>query len=284
MTITDRELRGRVSQDLGREFRARLKGDSMLVLFGHSALIVLVVALTWRDELGVRLASWAIVVLLTTVARVVTLRRAARQDIEDRSALAGARAGAALQALAWGLGAALLMPSMPLPDMAIVLVVLAGIGAGSLATLAPDAPSLYWFLGALGGALPFGILASAVDRPHIVVAGIVVVFTVVLLALYRRAHAALAKQLETSILLAVSQEDQARLIVELRDALGHVTTLSGLLPICSNCKKIRDDAGYWQSVEHYVSAHSDATFSHGVCPDCFPKLFGGIPHPDEERA
>jgi len=56
---------------------------------------------------------------------------------------------------------------------------------------------------------------------------------------------------------------------ELRDTLAQVKQLSGLLPICSYCKKIRDDKNYWQQVESYVSDHTDAKFSHGVCPECY---------------
>ena len=60
---------------------------------------------------------------------------------------------------------------------------------------------------------------------------------------------------------------------ELRDALAQVKTLTGLLPICANCKKIRDDNGYWSSVEKYVSDHSEAEFTHGICPECLEKLY-----------
>ena len=58
------------------------------------------------------------------------------------------------------------------------------------------------------------------------------------------------------------------LVVELQHALAEVKTLKGLLPICSSCKKVRDDHGYWQQVEVYVMEHSQAAFSHGICPDC----------------
>ena len=61
---------------------------------------------------------------------------------------------------------------------------------------------------------------------------------------------------------------------ELRDALAHVKRLQGLLPICASCKKIRNDDGYWQQIELYVSNHSDAKFSHGICPECMIKLYG----------
>jgi len=56
---------------------------------------------------------------------------------------------------------------------------------------------------------------------------------------------------------------------ELREALAHVKTLSGLLPICMYCKKIRDDHGYWERIESYIATHTDAFFSHGLCPECF---------------
>ncbi|MCD4848277.1 MAG: tetratricopeptide repeat protein, partial [Candidatus Aegiribacteria sp.] len=66
----------------------------------------------------------------------------------------------------------------------------------------------------------------------------------------------------------------SRINNQLRDALVHVKKLQGLLPICANCKKVRDDDGYWQQIESYVSDHSDATFSHGICPECMIKLYG----------
>jgi len=63
---------------------------------------------------------------------------------------------------------------------------------------------------------------------------------------------------------------------ELQAALAEVKTLSGLLPICFNCKKVRDDAGYWQQIETYISARSDARFSHGLCADCAQELYPDI--------
>lgn len=60
---------------------------------------------------------------------------------------------------------------------------------------------------------------------------------------------------------------------ELEEALAKVKTLSGLIPICANCKKIRDDDGYWHQVEVYVRDHSEAEFSHGICPECAKKLY-----------
>lgn len=69
------------------------------------------------------------------------------------------------------------------------------------------------------------------------------------------------------------ENERERLIHELQEALAEVKTLSGLLPICSSCKKIRDDKGYWNQLESYISKHSEAEFSHGICPECAKKLY-----------
>ena len=66
---------------------------------------------------------------------------------------------------------------------------------------------------------------------------------------------------------------------ELSAALEHVKTLSGMLPICSGCKKIRDDKNYWHQVENYISDHTDAVFTHSYCPSCARKYFPDFPPP-----
>jgi PAS domain S-box-containing protein len=77
-----------------------------------------------------------------------------------------------------------------------------------------------------------------------------------------------------------AEEEQERLIQKLRQALAEVQTLSGLLPICASCKKIRDDQGYWQQIEEYIQEHSNAEFSHSVCPDCAKKLYPEVWGPE----
>jgi DNA-binding response OmpR family regulator len=64
--------------------------------------------------------------------------------------------------------------------------------------------------------------------------------------------------------------------LSLRKALAQVKKLSGFLPICASCKKIRDDKGYWQQIEAYIHDHSEAEFSHGICPECAEKLYGDL--------
>ena len=73
------------------------------------------------------------------------------------------------------------------------------------------------------------------------------------------------------------EKERENLIAELQDAVAKIKTLSGLLPICSNCKKIRDDKGYWKQIEFYIREHSEAEFTHSMCPECaknfYPELF-----------
>ena len=70
-----------------------------------------------------------------------------------------------------------------------------------------------------------------------------------------------------------TEAERDRLIHDLQDALANVKSLSGLLPICAGCKKIRDDKGYWSQVESYIQKHSEVRFSHGMCPDCLKKWY-----------
>lgn len=73
--------------------------------------------------------------------------------------------------------------------------------------------------------------------------------------------------------LSVMNEEKEHLIAELTQAMEQIRTLDELLPICSNCKKIRDDQGYWQSVDRYITEHTATKFSHGICPECIDKLY-----------
>lgn len=71
----------------------------------------------------------------------------------------------------------------------------------------------------------------------------------------------------------LAEIEKEKLIYDLKDALNKVKTLSGMLPICASCKKIRDDKGYWREIEAYLSNRTDAEFSHGICPECAARLY-----------
>jgi hypothetical protein len=95
-----------------------------------------------------------------------------------------------------------------------------------------------------------------------------------LLVRWRLAALARAKAELEALVVRRTDELSAR-NKELSGALGRVRQLSGLLPICSCCKKIRDDRGYWTQLEQYFSDHSDVGFSHGICPECVGTMFPG---------
>ena len=73
-----------------------------------------------------------------------------------------------------------------------------------------------------------------------------------------------------------TDKEKSAAIIELQKALDEVKILSGFLPICASCKNIRDDKGYWNQIEAYISEHSEAEFSHGICPGCAKKLYPEI--------
>lgn len=70
--------------------------------------------------------------------------------------------------------------------------------------------------------------------------------------------------------------ERERLVAELTEALGKIKTLSGLIPICAACKSIRNDAGFWETIEAYLSEHTDVEMTHGICPKCVPRYFPGV--------
>jgi hypothetical protein len=71
------------------------------------------------------------------------------------------------------------------------------------------------------------------------------------------------------------EEEREKMLSELQESISRIKILSGMLPICASCKKIRDDKGYWNMLEVYIRDHSEAEFSHSLCPDCVRKLYPG---------
>jgi DNA-binding response OmpR family regulator len=82
----------------------------------------------------------------------------------------------------------------------------------------------------------------------------------------------LRARVQVGVRMVELQQSLADRVKALEEALARVKQLQGLLPICSYCKKIRDDQNYWQQVESYIAEHSQAQFSHSICPDCYERL------------
>jgi len=86
-------------------------------------------------------------------------------------------------------------------------------------------------------------------------------------------------RVKTQLDLKRQKELLVQRTLELEEALAKVRVMSGIIPICASCKKIRDDRGYWNQVEMFIRDHSDAMFSHGTCPECVENLYGGFDEP-----
>lgn len=93
----------------------------------------------------------------------------------------------------------------------------------------------------------------------------------------------LKARVNAMVRILLAERDRDRLIVELREALSEVKKLSGLLPICSHCKKIRDDKGYWNQIESYIQKHSEVEFSHSICQECAKKYYPDMDLYDEDK-
>lgn len=109
------------------------------------------------------------------------------------------------------------------------------------------------------------------QRADIIKWALIVISPVILIALFFGLYnSRLIKEVKER---KKAEAEKVEVIVELQEALKEVRQLSGLLPICANCKSIRDDKGYWKEVEHYLGEHSEVEFSHSLCPDCIKKLY-----------
>jgi hypothetical protein len=80
-----------------------------------------------------------------------------------------------------------------------------------------------------------------------------------------------------------AEADRDKFVLKLQETLDRVKTLSGLLPICAHCKNIRNDKGYWSQIETYIKDHSEAEFSHGICPECAKKYYSDFDFNDNSE-
>src|SRR5437667_3379113 len=207
----------RIRADLARLLQDRLVRESRLGVWVHPILIAVIVALAWPDAPHDLLLGWGGAVVLTALLRGVWLFICSRRRLTERAVRTGVRVTVTLLAIAWGVGGALVLPLVPFETTALILVVLAGIIASSLTTLAADPLSLRGFLA--GIALPvFASLATS-GRSHDLAAAIVVaLFTLGMAIVARRAHLTLVDHLQVTARLAVSEEAAKRAEAVMREA------------------------------------------------------------------
>jgi signal transduction histidine kinase/DNA-binding response OmpR family regulator len=208
----------RVRSDLARLLQTRLLRESGLILLGHPLLIAVVAFVAWPDVAHGAMRAWVAAVVGATTLRGAWLQLVKRRPLSDQDIRHGVRITVVALGLAWGVGAALILPDVPFTTAAVVLVVLAGLIATSLTTLAADPLSFRGFLAAIS--LPVLVSLGTVprDREHLAAVGIVALYTLAMVVVARRAHATLVEHLRITARLALSEEEAKRAEGVMRDA------------------------------------------------------------------
>src|SRR5213596_586836 len=207
----------RIRADLARLLQERLVRESRLGVWVHPVLIVVIVALAWPDAPHDLLLGWAGAVVFTALLRGAWLFICSHRPLTERAVRNGVRATVTLLAITWGVGGALVLPIVPFETTALLLVVLAGLIASALTTLAADPLSVRGFLA--GIALPVFVALATSDQSHHLAAAIVVaVFTLGMAIVARRAHLTLVDHLQVTARLAVSEEAAKRAEGVMREA------------------------------------------------------------------
>src|SRR5881397_1191973 len=204
----------RIRADLARLLQERLLRESTLGVWVHPILIAVVVALAWPDAPHDLLLGWAGAVVFTALLRAAWIYVSSSRPLTERAVRTGVRATVTLLAITWGVGGALVVP---FETTALILVILAGLIASALTTLAADPLSIRGFLA--GIALPVFVSLATSDQPHHQAAAIVVaVFTLGMAVVARRAHLTLVDHLQVTARLAVSEEAAKRAEGVMREA------------------------------------------------------------------
>jgi signal transduction histidine kinase/DNA-binding response OmpR family regulator/HPt (histidine-containing phosphotransfer) domain-containing protein len=211
--VTDERIRA----DLGRLLQERLVHESGLGVFAHPILIAVIAGLAWPDAPHNLLVGWVAAVSVAALIRGVWLFIGTRRRLNDRVVRNGVRVTVVLLAIMWGAGGAIVLPIVPFETAALVLVVLAGIIASALTTLAADPLSVRGFMA--GITLPVFVSLATSDQSHHVAASVVVaLFTIVMILVARRAHLTLVNHLQVTARLAVSEEAAKQAEAVMREA------------------------------------------------------------------
>jgi len=208
----------RIRADLARLLQARLVHESGLVILAHPILIALVGALVWSEAPHDLMLGWGIAVVVATMLRGTWLTIVKRRTMSDNDLRNGIRVTVTLLGLAWGVGAALVLPLISFPTAALILVIFAGIIASALTTLTADPLTFRSFLASITLPVAFALAISERQPLHPATSAIVAMFTIVMLVVSRRAHITLVEHLRVIARLAVSEEAAKRAEAVMREA------------------------------------------------------------------
>lgn len=280
--------------------------QSNVALPGNLLVAFCVALVFWQKSPSQFLIFWFFAMLAVLVARYLIARKfnAANKKALDPK-IWFLRYGICLFAngLLWGVFGIYAFYVTPQLYLSITLITLSGLVAAGVATNAVSVPTFLAF--SLPILAPLGILLISSGELEPFLLGLLVIvylgvttqsarqlnkvmlesltYRYEKLQLLNRLQAekkqviALNLKLERDIKKRIATEmEKERLILQLQKALNEVKTLSGLIPICAQCKKVRDDKGYWNQIESYLHQHSGADFSHSICPDCLKILYPDV--------
>jgi two-component system cell cycle sensor histidine kinase/response regulator CckA len=262
--------------------------------------VSILVFILWEEIPHWILALWYIITLLVAFIRYILNQRFLRradpsQDIRRWGQLL--KVGLAISGLLWGAAGIFLFPIHSVAHQVFIVFAIAGMVAGAVGVFSPIMTAFLAF--SIPALVPIAIRFILIgDQLHMAMGAMITLFATLTFITAQQTGISTRELIELKETFAdrlkertadlervnsqlkgeiaqrtQAQQERERLIVELQDTIGKVRTLSGLLPICSSCKKIRDDQGYWNQIERYISKHSTAEFTHGICPECAQKLY-----------
>jgi PAS domain S-box-containing protein len=184
-----------VPEDVGRELVRRLLAEGPRDEIAHVVILAIVVALLWGSVAPPVIAVWAAVIALLTVIRGGVRRRLLRSDAALQTSLKRIRPLLAASGLAWGIGAAVFMPDIPVQKTGLLLVVLSGLAAGGVASLAADLWCFRYFLAGLLAPVPIGLLRSTMQTDAVLAIILVLLFGTAMIVFHRRSYLLLQSHL-----------------------------------------------------------------------------------------
>jgi len=269
-----------------------------VILLAASVNSVILTLTHWNYASRSILLSWLVCVQLTALLRGVLLLKY-RQNPERGSWGRWFSWGTLASGICWGFAGVLLFTPGSVPHQTFLTFVIGGMSAGAVTTLSANVRVVLAYL--IPSLVPLTVrLFAEGGQLHVAMGGMVGLFLILMIDISWRWHRStltlLALEVSNGQLIAqlkseIAEREQveenlkkARDFLEervgertaqLQQAIDNVKVLRGLLPICSSCKKIRDDQGYWTQLETFIHQHSEADFTHGLCPACAERLFQG---------
>ena len=252
---------------------------------------------------AVNILCWLLATLALTVFRYISTLKYFRINPADQDYRKWSNEFLILTSLSgivWGSAAIFLFPSSSIAHQIFMILVVGGICAGSVATYASMKLAVPLLTVTALVPLFLRVILTG-DQIHLATGLLILLFIVIVITSSNRMHKTTVTSLRlrldnTNLIAKLEQEkiwveqlneelkaeieerktaetEKEKLISKLQEALDEIKELGGMLPICTNCKKIRDDKGFWTQVEEYISEHSGAKFSHSLCPTCLDELY-----------